>query len=263
MAEWLKVPVLKTGVPFSGTVGSNPTLSAKETKSMPRRFLKNFLKYRYSWVFLAVVIVAGAFLIGYFAGGSTTYKPDEITDITEEELEWLDQGLLIADGWYRVGVDIEPGIYRTTGLNTSVYGCRWQRLSGFQGETNNIIVQYWDDLGKPTIVKIATTDKGFSTQGCGKWYKASIPVNDDAQEFSDGAYLVGADIEPGLYRSEAQWGCQWERLSGVTRNFYSGRLFGKDSELIAAGRTTLVEITPTDKAFISFNCIKWVKEINS
>ena len=227
---------------------------------MLRRFFKHFLSYKYGWLVLAILVVVGAFFAGFFAGGSTVYKPDKITGITEEEKEWLDKGLLVADGWYRVGVDIEPGVYRTTGLNTSVYGCRWQRLSGFQGETNNIIVQYWDDLGKPTIVEIAVTDKGFSAQGCGKWYKDSVPINDNLHEFNDGAYLVGVDIAPGLYRSEAQWGCQWERLSGVTRNFYSGRLFGKDSELIASGKTTLVEITPTDKAFISYNCIKWVKE---
>ena len=27
VAEWLKAPVSKTGIPFSGIVGSNPTLS--------------------------------------------------------------------------------------------------------------------------------------------------------------------------------------------------------------------------------------------
>ena len=230
---------------------------------MIARFFKGFLSYRFSWLILAFVLVVGAFLLGYFVGGSDTYIPEKIPNLTKEERKWLDEGLLFADGWYRVGEDLEPGIYRTTGLDTSIYGCRWRRLSGFQGETDNILVHYWDDLGKPTIVEIAETDKGFSAQGCGKWYRDKVAVADDSQNFSDGAYLVGLDIEPGLYRSEAQWGCQWERLSGVSRNFYSGRLFGKDSELIAAGSTTLVEILPSDKAFVSHGCLKWAKQTNS
>ena len=231
------------------------------------RFFKYLMRLsfrrRSRWLLGFLVVLGGVFALGYWLGGSSTYSPAEIPDITAEEKGWQSQGQLFYDGLYVIGSDLEPGIYRTTGRDTSVYGCRWQRLSGFKAETDNIIVDYRDNQGRPTIVEIAASDRGFKTEGCGKWYRSDVKITDERQTFGDGAFLVGLDIEPGLYRSEAPWGCYWERLSGLSRHAYRGRLYGLDSELIAASRNTVVEIAAEDVAFISHKCLRWTLQTGS
>ncbi len=44
MAEWFNVPVSKTGAPFKGAVGSNPTLSAKFNGRVTEWFIVLVLK---------------------------------------------------------------------------------------------------------------------------------------------------------------------------------------------------------------------------
>ncbi|MCZ0702429.1 hypothetical protein J2T56_000992 [Natronobacillus azotifigens] len=71
------------------------------------------------------------------------------------------------DGIYIVGVDIEPGRYRSEGGSGS-YGY-WARLSGFSGGFDDIIAN-----GNPegsTIVEIDGADQGFETSGNGTWTK--------------------------------------------------------------------------------------------
>lgn len=69
----------------------------------------------------------------------------------------------------------------------------------------------------------------------------------------DGTYLVGADIEPGTYRSAGADTCYWARLSGTSGNF---------EEIIAnnfgAGQQ-VVTIDPTDAAFETTMCGSWEK----
>ena len=212
---------------------------------------------------LIVLLLVGAtlFYLGTWWGRQAPANlPGRKPPVSAEEQAWQEAGLSFGDGLYFVGTEIEPGIYRTKGTDTSLFGCSWQRLSGFSAESDNLIVNYYDDHGMPTIVEIAKTDKGFQTKGCGQWYAASVPITDDADSFSDGAFIVGTDIQPGTYRSSASWGCYWERLSGFTRNFHHGRLFDLDKELIANSRNTVATIKPTDKGFVSFQCLKWTKQ---
>lgn len=72
---------------------------------------------------------------------------------------------VFGDGSYRVGVDIAPGTYRSSGTSSS---CYWQRLSNFTG-TDNIIANYLSD--SPTTVTILPSDAGFETRRCGTWTK--------------------------------------------------------------------------------------------
>jgi hypothetical protein len=70
-----------------------------------------------------------------------------------------------SDGTYRVGSDIEPGTYGTSGGSN----CYWERLSGFGGGLNDIIA---NDLPQGSvIVTISGSDAGFTTHGCGEWRK--------------------------------------------------------------------------------------------
>jgi hypothetical protein len=65
------------------------------------------------------------------------------------------------EGMWRVGVDIQPGTYHSSGGDP----CYWARLYGFQGNSqidSNVV------LG-PTTVTILPTDGGFESRKCGTW----------------------------------------------------------------------------------------------
>ena len=68
----------------------------------------------------------------------------------------------------------------------------------------------------------------------------------------DGTWLVGDDIEPGVYRIVPTGRCYWARLSALTG---SRDILANDN--IEA--PSYVEILPTDKAFQSNRCGTWVK----
>jgi hypothetical protein len=71
----------------------------------------------------------------------------------------------MADGSWRVGIDIEPGTYRTEGADT----CYWKRLSGFTGEFGDILA---NGIPKgPVVVTILPSDAGFTSSRCGIWAK--------------------------------------------------------------------------------------------
>jgi len=72
-------------------------------------------------------------------------------------------GETFGDGTYLVGVDIQPGTYRSdTGE-----GCYWARLRNFTGGLGSLIAN--DNPAGPAIVKIGAKDKGFHSQRCGRW----------------------------------------------------------------------------------------------
>lgn len=87
---------------------------------------------------------------GYWVLIDEEYKPQMKTTFT--------------DGYYIVGVDIEPGRYK------SVEGCTyWARLKGFSGELGDIIAN-GAMLEGTVYVEISASDIGFQTQGA-EWVK--------------------------------------------------------------------------------------------
>jgi hypothetical protein len=70
------------------------------------------------------------------------------------------------NGTYLVGVDIQPGTWRTTGASGST-DCFWSRLSALTGEFDAIIANGSSD--GPQVVTIKPDDKAFSVQGCSTW----------------------------------------------------------------------------------------------
>ena len=230
---------------------------------MFRKGFRRLVTLKYGLVLFVLAVAVAAFLLGRWSGlSSSTALPYKIAPISAEEKKWREEGLLFGDGTYTVGSEITSGIYRTKGTDTSLYGCRFQRLSGFGAENDNTIANYSEDQGMATIVAISPGDKGFTTQGCGQWYAESIPVTESPTEFGDGAFIIGRDIEPGIYRnsSSAVAGCRWERLSGLSRDFYDARLFGHDDELTTQSRNTIVEIKADDLAFVSHKCGQWMRQ---
>jgi hypothetical protein len=66
---------------------------------------------------------------------------------------------------------------------------------------------------------------------------------------TDGTYLVGSDILPGIYRTTGGSNCYWARLSSLNT-----------SDIINNNNSSgpqVVEILPTDRAFLTENCQPW------
>ena len=68
------------------------------------------------------------------------------------------------DGTHIVGADIRAGTYRNTGGEF----CYWERLSGFSGDFDEILANGTLE-GVSGVVTVKASDRGFSSQGCGRW----------------------------------------------------------------------------------------------
>ncbi|HXF56339.1 MAG TPA: hypothetical protein VNO34_01945 [Actinomycetota bacterium] len=154
------------------------------------------------------------------------------------------------DGTFRVGVDIAPGTYRNS---DSSQGCYWARLSGFGGTLDEIIANNFTFARQ--VVTISPSDAGFSSERCGQWSQdLSAITPSPTAPFSDGIYIVGVDIAPGLWRnSDSSGGCYWARLSG-----FGGTL----DEIIAnefSESIQTVRIAATDRGFETEGCGVWTR----
>ena len=69
---------------------------------------------------------------------------------------------------------------------------------------------------------------------------------------TNGTFVVGSDIAPGTYRSTGgKDGCYWARLKTLNTGDIIDNNVGDGPQV--------VEILPTDKAFMTRNCGKWEK----
>ena len=147
------------------------------------------------------------------------------------------------------------GLWRTVGGE----GCYWARLSGFSGNTSDIIANEFSFSG-PRYAQILPTDAGFETSGCFPFWQVA-PVNPTGgpfmavpgQPFNEGDYLVNAEVAPGTYSSPGGSGCYWARLSNFS---------GKDNIIaneFSFSGAQAVTISPTDYGFTSSDCGTWTK----
>jgi hypothetical protein len=71
------------------------------------------------------------------------------------------------DGMYKVGIDIQPGTYKSTG--NAEGACYWERskdaLHGLGSITGN------DNVTGTALVTVRSSDAYFKSQGCGDWHK--------------------------------------------------------------------------------------------
>lgn len=68
---------------------------------------------------------------------------------------------------------------------------------------------------------------------------------------SDGTFMVGTDIAPGTYRSAGKYGCYWARLRSLDTNDIIDNNVNDGPQV--------VQILPTDRAFMTKNCAAWHK----
>lgn len=150
------------------------------------------------------------------------------------------------DGQYVVGVDLHPGLWRSSAMTSS---CYWARLANLAGEDEILA----NDIGSgPRVVEILATDAGFESSRCGPWKRATGAVTVSQQApFTDGVYLVGVDIQPGLWRSDgASSGCYWARLRNLagTQDIIDNN-FGQAPAAVLIGAA--------DVAFEASGCGTW------
>lgn len=118
----------------------------------------------------------------------------------------------------------------------SLVGCR----------TTFIPVPFPDKLPDATVLEAAVVTETVGTD-------APVVESDFLQEFGDGTWIVGVDIEPWTYRTKGGENCYWERLSGFGSTF---------EEIIANESVTgqsVVTILPDDKGFTTRSCGTWTK----
>ena len=82
-------------------------------------------------------------------------------------LEVLAPVSTITDGTWVVPEEVVAGTYASSGGDF----CYWARLSGFSGTIDDVIAN--DVVSARSIVTIAPGDRGFQTNGCGIWARAS------------------------------------------------------------------------------------------
>jgi len=68
------------------------------------------------------------------------------------------------DGYWQVGSEVSPGLWRNS---DSSEGCYWERLSGFSWRFYDLISNGYSDSIQ--TVRIAATDVGFHADDCGTW----------------------------------------------------------------------------------------------
>ncbi|MEM9652258.1 MAG: hypothetical protein AAGA65_09200 [Actinomycetota bacterium] len=121
------------------------------------------------------------------AAVESTTTTEATTTTAEETTTTLPPLPTIDAGTYIVGTEIPPGVYRVERY--------WATLDANQEILENELVS--DGLALAVITEDATFVE-FSGQAIAV---EDMPVVDPMlQGFTDGTYLVGADIEPGQYR---------------------------------------------------------------
>ncbi|OIJ62998.1 hypothetical protein [Streptomyces mangrovisoli] len=158
------------------------------------------------------------------------------------------------DGDFRVGKDIKPGTYRTTGNTDDM--CYWERAKDASGEMDSLLAN--DNVTGTSYVTVKATDKIFKSSGCNDWetVDAKAKGTPGTRMAGDGGmFEVGTDIAPGTYRSTGNKddGCYWERTKDAEHGLDS--IIANDN----VTGTAVVTIGPKDAYFKTSGCGDWKK----
>jgi hypothetical protein len=151
-------------------------------------------------------------------------------------------------GTHLVGIDIEPGRYRSEGGVTY-----FERLSGLSGELADIIANEAFPKG-PVIVDIKDSDMAFKSRGSGIWYLLDGSYQPELKtSFGDGWWIAGVDITPGTYRTQDDVS-YWARLSDFSNEL--GSILANEA-FVTGG--AIVEIKASDAGFQTQGGAIWTK----
>jgi hypothetical protein len=158
------------------------------------------------------------------------------------------------DGDFRVGSDIKPGTYRTTGNSDGM--CYWERARDAKGEMDSIIAN--DNVSGTSYVTVKATDRLFKSHGCKDWEAVDAKAKGTPatrMKGDGGMFRVGADIKPGTYRStgNSDGTCYWERAKDA------GHTLGSIIANNNVTGTAVVTISSSDGYFKTTGCQDWKK----
>jgi hypothetical protein len=213
-----------------------------------------------SWCYWERRGESGNILDNYFglAGGAVTIQPTDYKFMSQSCGPWValdpnnkpalpveKQTSAKTDGFYVVGLDIAPGVWKSGGQSAQ---CYWARQNVTQDLIDN-------DLGfAGGVVTIRPDDFEFYTRGCGAWTMLdtsnipALPADKQRAAKKDGVYVIGLNMAPGRWRSNGLGkSCYWE-TSTVTQDVIDNH-FGLAS--------VIVEITPRDFEFKTRGCGVW------
>ena len=200
-------------------------------------------------------LLAGSFAVGHAlvlvaADDVGVYSDDcgvwELTSALPNQSPQVEFG----DGVYLVGAEVLPGTYETR--NAAGGPCVWSRLSGFKGTDFERIATVVSEGA--AFVTVLESDVGFRSSGCETWRRLELAgATVDVAPFGDGTHVVGRDVAPGVYASDAEEGsrCRWARLTDWSWTF------GVITERRHEGRA-IAGISPTDAGFYSSGCGEWL-----
>jgi hypothetical protein len=193
---------------------------------------------------LSIVAAAGAVILS--AGVNGPIDASAASSLTARGIPQIPLPPLDGDeitfgpGKHLVGVAIAAGRY----FSDPAAGCYWERQAGTAGiAAQTIAFGFVGFDAAQWVVDIAATDAAFeSNAACGTWsnHPRTAPAN-----IAAGRWLVGTQVPPGTYRSEAAAGCYWERL----RDFSGGAHSVAASDLVPAAGPAFVTILPGDAGF--------------
>ena len=148
-------------------------------------------------------------------------------------------------GTFKVGSQVAPGIYVSAARVTQ--SCYWARLSDLSGSFDSIIA---NEFGKgQQVVEILESDAGIQVRRCQTFRKLGS-LKQLKQVPTDGIYVVGMQIPPGVYVSATRVNksCYWARLSN-----FQGDIDGIISNENGKGQH-IVEILESDVGFEVSGC---------
>jgi hypothetical protein len=155
-------------------------------------------------------------------------------------------------GTHLVNTDIAAGRY----FGVPSDGCYWERLSGLGGTLNDVIANEFIGFSAGQwIVDIKGSDRAFKTDpDCGTWFNS--PRAGTQNTVKPGVWLVGNQVAPGTYRTNASDGCYWER-----RRHFEGNLNGIiANDFVSGGGSVIVSIAAGDAGFQADDaCGEWTR----
>jgi hypothetical protein len=149
-------------------------------------------------------------------------------------------------GWWLVGIDIHPGIYRTE-KRVNYFA----RLSGLGGQIQDIIANEIPPQG-PVVVEIKATDLAFQSRADGFWSIVDNSYHPQVLDtFGDGYWIVNRDIMPGVYytKDDIQY---YARLSGFGNQIED---IITNAALVIGG--AMIEILESDAGFLTKGGAQW------
>ncbi len=129
---------------------------------------------------------------------------------------------LVKPGTHIVGTDIDPEIYRGEAGVGLFDSCYWARLSDLTGDFDALLAN--DNSEGQFYVEVLDTDFALETD-CELVPLSTLPEpsGEFPQELLPGSYIVGRDIQSGIYQGQAGTdaldSCYWARVSDFTENF--------------------------------------------